>query len=281
MRRGANIVAVVLNWRDPKSTRDCVDSLLQDEAIRVIHVVDNESSGELREIASERVLVHEQAKNLGFSRGVNVGLRESLKDNADAVLVINNDAVLAQGAIVQLLQTLSADDSIGLVAPVVINPDGSPQSTGGRFRAHTASTTDRAGPSETNYLTWACVLIPRNTLARVGLLDEAFFMYWEDVDYGLRVTDEGLGLKVVDSATVVHAKSASHSRAGSAIDTYSAHGLVVLARKRRGVLLFVGMPLRIIARLFRRLAGRRFDGARAVIRGVRSGSREVIDAHEY
>jgi hypothetical protein len=238
------VVAVVLNWRDPDSTTLCIESLLREESISLIHVVDNESRGQLADIVGERVRLHEQQENLGFSRGVNIGLREALADD---------------------------DRRIGLVAPVILNPDGSVQSTGGRFRALDAATSDRVDGAAINYLTWACVLIPRSTLLQVGLLDEAFFMYWEDVDYGLRTLASGRTLRIAPRATVVHALSKSHAKAGPAIDRYSARGLVVLARKQSRASVWIGAAFRIALRLVKRALAR--DGARvqAVVRGVREG----------
>lgn len=267
------VVAVVLNWRDPDSTTLCIESLLREESISLIHVVDNESRGQLADIVGERVRLHEQQENLGFSRGVNIGLREALADDeVDAVLVINNDAVVTEGAIDELIAVLADDDRrIGLVAPVILNPDGSVQSTGGRFRALDAATSDRVDGAAINYLTWACVLIPRSTLLQVGLLDEAFFMYWEDVDYGLRTLASGRTLRIAPRATVVHALSKSHAKAGPAIDRYSARGLVVLARKQSRASVWIGAAFRIALRLVKRALAR--DGARvqAVVRGVREG----------
>lgn len=103
-------------------------------------------------------------------------------------------------------------------------------------------------------------------------------MYWEDVDYGFRVREAGLSLEVVEGATVHHERSKSHSRAGNAIDLYSAHGLVVLAKKRGGVVLVLGLPVRLTARLLRRLLNRDFDAVKAVLRGARSGWRGLSAA---
>lgn len=269
----SGVTAVVLNWRDPESTRRCVQSLLAEPAVSHVVVVDNETRHELRSLESTTTLL-EQADNLGFSRGLNIGLRVALDAGADAVLVINNDALVAPGA-VQLLADRLEDRSVGIIAPAIHNPDGSAQSSGGRFSALTASTSDLADGS-LDYLTFAAVLIPRSTLETVGLLDEAFFMYWEDVDYGLRVNDAGLDLVIVPQAVVIHERSKSHGQAGAAIDRYSARGLVVLARKRRGLVLFLGMPLRIAARLAKRISAGDAASLRAIMRGCRDGRRVVI-----
>jgi len=271
------VVGVVLNWKDADSTLKCVDSLRADPAVSRVVVVDNETDGELRAGLNDDVELIEQVENLGFSRGVNVGLRWALANGADAALVINNDAFVSLGAVGELIRSWLENDG-GVLAPLIRDPDGTIQSTGGQFRACIASTKDVATSARVDYLTWACVLLPRATLERVGLLDEEFFMYWEDVDYGFRVREAGLSLEVVEGATVHHERSKSHSRAGNAIDLYSAHGLVVLAKKRGGVVLALGLPVRLTARLLRRLLNRDFDAVKAVLRGARSGWRGLSAA---
>ena len=271
----ARIVAVVLNWRDAASTRRCVESLRNETGIDAIIVVDNESTGQLRDMQGKDVHLSEQTENLGFSRGINVGLRHGLHEGADAVLVINNDAEVRAGSVDALVKGWElASGRVGMLAPIVLNPDGTEQSTGGFFRAWDASTRD-LGARHINYLTWACVLVPRATLEVVGLLDEDFFMYWEDVDYGLRVGDAGLDLVVVRDAVVVHAKSASHGRAGNAIERYSARGLTLLCRKRGGVARFVGLPYRLGGRVLSRI-----PRGRAAVAAVMAGWRDATRARK-
>ncbi|RZI95829.1 MAG: glycosyltransferase family 2 protein [Microbacterium sp.] len=269
-----HVIAVVLNWRDAPSTAVCVASLLAEDGVASVVLVDNESTGELRALAGDRVTLIEQPDNLGFSRGVNVGLRHALSLGADAALVINNDATLEPHAFAAMVDAWQEHGGrAGLIAPIVRYADGTLQSSGGRVRGIDAATDDLVGAARANYLTWACVLVPRATLEEVGLLDERFFMYWEDVDYGLRVLDAGRELVVAEHATVIHEKSKSHARAGVAIEKYSARGLVILARTHRGTLLYSGLPVRTAARVLKRIIQGRPAHARAVVEGVIEGWR--------
>lgn len=267
-RRPMRLTAVVLNWKDPESTGQCVESLLRDQWIDSIVVVDNETEGKLRALRSDRVTVVEHSDNLGFSRGVNSGIRTALADGADWVLAINNDAILTSGAGAALVSAATSHEGAGILAPRVANPDGSDQSTGGQFNPVTAGTRDKNN-SRIDYFTWACVLVPSTTFERVGLLSEDYFMYWEDVDFGLRVRDAGLTLVAVNDAVVVHELSKSHRRAGVRIDRYSAHGLTLLCLSRGGAARAVGLPYRLSRRLLARLT--RPERFRAVLSGIRDG----------
>lgn len=269
-RQQATVIAVVLNWRDASATLQCLDSLLRERSLSSVVLVDNESSGDLRNAVSDRVHLVENSENLGFARGVNSGIREAMILGADAVFVINNDATVLEGAIEQLIGAWASAKEPVLLAPKVVNLDGTDQSTGGRFRAIDASTRD-LGNDALNYLTWACILLPVATIKMVGLLDEGFFMYWEDVDYGLRASKAGVRMRVVHSALVEHERSKSHSRAGAKIEGYSAAGLTLLCLKRGGVALFMGLPYRLIGRLVTRLGSP--QRVRSIARGIQTGFR--------
>jgi GT2 family glycosyltransferase len=117
----------------------------------------------------------------------------------------------------------------------------------------------------------------------VGFLDERFFMYWEDVEFGRRLRLRGIPIVEDRRAFVVHEISASHSKASYRIDAYSALGAVVYARiAGRGNLL--GVCLRIGARVLRRLASCEFRRALAVLEGtilgmrVRGSAADVVEA---
>jgi GT2 family glycosyltransferase len=231
----------------------------------------NRSCVNHRDLSGERVGLIEQQANLGFSRGVNIGMRAALKSDAEAVLVINNDAVVVPGCVDVLVRAWQARPSVGLFAPLVLNTDGSEQSTGGVFRPGRGSVVELS-ERPPNYLTWACVLVPRSTLETIGLLDERFFMYWEDVDFGLRLGDAGLAVEVVPQAAVLHARSVSHSRAGAKIDRYSMHGLTLLSLKRGGRAAWIGLPIRFAGRVVSRL------GSRAHVRAVLLGALDGVRA---
>lgn len=274
--------AVVLNWRDAEQTLLCIDSLLAEPLVDHIFVVDNETTGDLRAalvaVPVERMTLIESPENRGFSAGVNLGLRAALAGRFDSFLMINNDAVLHEGALARLRHALDADSTLALVGPKILNPDGTPQSTGSHVNRVTFATSSLAEPRQTDYLTWACVLLPRSTLASVGLLDERYFMYWEDVDYGFRVSESGARQRCVPEALVTHNVSSSHASAGTAIREYSALGLSVFARSR-GLGIKAGARVRLFLKVSKQIARGNPRLARALVAMWRLGKR--IEAPAY
>lgn len=227
--------AVVLNWRDAEQTIACLASLHAEPLIDHVFLVDNEADGTLRDAlvgADDRVTLIESRENRGFSAGVNLGIAAALKHSYSSLLMINNDAILHPQALARMRQALNADPRVGIVAPRIVNPDGSAQSTGSHLNRLTFAIDSLAAPERVDYLTWACVLLPRATLENVGLLDERYFMYWEDVDYGFRVAASGAKQLCVPDAVVSHNISSSHASAGSAVLRYSALGLSIFSRSQ-------------------------------------------------
>lgn len=272
----ATTTAVVLNWRDTERTERCLKSLLLEDDIHRVVLVDNESEGLLRGIAESsaapKVQLLELQENLGFSAGVNHGIRAAFDDPTQFLLIINNDAELVPGSLSELVRCASSHSNAGLLAPLILNPDGTRQSSGEFFNPWSFAVKPATNNLTPTFLTWACVLIPRRTLDVVGLLDETFFMYWEDTDYGLRCLAEGLDLVVVETARVVHEISSSHAKANRKIDLYSMLGVARLARKLGGRA-YLGLLVRFGARFLRRALRRDFKGAFAVACGLVLGLR--------
>jgi GT2 family glycosyltransferase len=279
------IDAVVLSWQDDARTLHCLRNLASDPDINKIWVVDNESAKSLRPLLESawrgRVELLEQTSNLGFSAGMNIGLRAARLDGADVILAHNNDACFRTGGVRELLDVLESDPTIGAVAPLITNQRGEVLSSGGRFRPWLMETRDDIGRVKPpDYLTWASILIPCKVLELVGELSEDFFMYWEDVDFGIRCMRAGLRFTVVTDVVVEHDVSSSHARAGHNILLFSVLGLMVLTRRVSGIA-WLGLVIRGLARTLRQLARRDIAGVHAIVQGLLIGARVGRDKGAY
>ncbi len=274
------LAAVTLNWHDNESTLQCLASLLSQDVPLRVYVVDNESDGTL-EVAVRRqfgsqVTVIEARENRGFSGGMNLGLKAAVTDGAWAILAINNDATASPDAVGLMAQDLS-EPRTGIVGPQLINLDGSLQSRGCTLRSWGAKAGEAGADERIDFFTWACVLLRTEMLEAVGLLDESFFMYWEDADFGLRLKKTGWRLVFNPRARVTHALSASHSRAGVKIGFYSTIGLQRMARIHGGYWK-LWVPYRIFGRLALALLRGDVAYAKAVLEGARFGKKDILTA---
>ncbi|GEL99481.1 hypothetical protein CTE05_30280 [Cellulomonas terrae] len=263
---------VVLNWRDTGRTIECVRSLLEVFPPSSVMVLDNEATGALREALrrfNPDIPVHEFRENRGFAGAMNTGIALLEALGFSRILVVNNDVVINAHAIAPLLEPDILAENVILAAPVLIE-EGARHSPASRLNPWTAAIRPLKQNEPADFLTWACVLVDAEKFHTVGGLNESYFMYWEDVEFGYRCARAGLAQRVVEAASVHHARSASHGNAGPRIDRYQALGLVVFGRSDWRVK-FVGAPIRITVRIAKRLAQRRWVNALEVIRGVAVG----------
>lgn len=156
------------------------------------------------------VRVIRNPNNEGFAAAVNRGIREA---GSDDIVLLNNDAAVRPGWIRGLREGLESRPDAGLAGCRVSPHHGAVAHCGVRLSAATLEGSDLAfshdlgqhtGTREVRAVTFCCVYIPRATIDRVGLLDERYFAYYEDVDYCLRVAKAGLKCVYVGGVQVTH-----------------------------------------------------------------------------
>lgn len=208
------ITAVVLNWNRPVDTVDCVRSLQNSGYPDLdIVVVDNASTdGSVARISSElpAVPLLRSSTNGGYSAGNNLGVRHALANGADYVLILNNDVIVTPGFLQPMVAEAEADPSIGIVTCDARFQSDHSRSypTGGHIRflrgaAVVLSKRERSQRSIVEFVSGCILLVRRAVFETVGLLDESFFMYFEDYEFSRRVTS---AYKIVytPEATVYH-----------------------------------------------------------------------------
>jgi GT2 family glycosyltransferase len=170
--------------------------------------------------------------NAGFAAGNNIGIREALKYQADYILLLNDDTVVAQDFLDTLLEAAETTPGAGILGSKIYYFD-EPQKVwfaGARFDYETCMlTTPGSGlldaglssePLESDYITGCALLIKRQVVERIGLLDERFFLYWEDVDWGLRAKKAGFRNFVMSRSHIWHKISVSMGGMDSPLRAY-------------------------------------------------------------
>ena len=220
-RADQKLTAVLLNHRTPTETRSAIDSLLaSDRPLDEIIVVDNDATStcpaELKPLAG-RFTYLQTGSNLGFSGGMNAGIRVGLEHGASSILVMNSDALVMPNTVRHLEDALSSHTEAGIAGPAVVqssNP-GRVASLGIRYASATGRMRHRAvGGRISTVQSPECdmvdgvagclMLIKRAVFDAVGLFDERFFYSFEDLDLCLRAQRAGYRTIVVRQATAVH-----------------------------------------------------------------------------
>jgi len=230
------IATVIVNYRTPGLVIDCLETLVPeiDPGSDLVVVVDNGSGdGSVNRIESEiaarrweRVRVIASHENRGYSAGNNLGIRSTA---ARAYFLLNSDTLVKAGAVLRLWKVLQSDARIGLVGPRQESRKGTPLTSCFRFHTPWSELIAGAGTGpirtllsrwdvplptskvrcEPEWTSFAGVLIRREVIDNVGLLDEGFFMYFEDVDYCRRARKAGWRIVHEPSARIVHFHGAS------------------------------------------------------------------------
>jgi len=216
---------IIVNWNAADLLRQCLQSLREsdDHLEKEIIVIDNAStdgSVEMvrREFPEVRLICNPE--NMGFAPANNQGIEIS---QGQYVLLLNSDARILPGALDALVGFLAAHPAVGAVGPALVNPDGSfqvschPILTPWRefwrllFLDHLVPLARypfrRWGyedPREVDVIKGACLLLRRQALKQVGLLDEGYFMYSEEMDLCYRLARAGWRIYWVPEARVVH-----------------------------------------------------------------------------
>jgi N-acetylglucosaminyl-diphospho-decaprenol L-rhamnosyltransferase len=215
----------------------CLEALLctvQRHTFEVL-VLDNDSQDGTAEHvrrAWPSVRVVQMGSNAGFAAANNVGVTLSAGRH---VLLLNGDAVVEDDAVDILVETLDQDPRVGVAAPQVLNPDRSDQGTARRFPTPAAALWGRRSPLtrafprvryaqrylsglahihdvepyDVDWVSGACMMMPRSVVEKVGGLDAGFFMHWEDADLCRRIKGAGHVVRVSPTARVVHSEGGS------------------------------------------------------------------------
>jgi GT2 family glycosyltransferase len=218
---------VIVHWNGGDRTLRCL-AALRKSSIRLdpVIVVDNGSTdGSVARIRSEYpdVKVIAAGDNRGYAGGNNLGIVDALRSGAQAVLLLNNDVEIAPDCVAALEAELR-DPRVGAAGPLVVLPASPPRpariwAAGGelthrenvsRLRGHGQVLNGRyAAAEDVDYLPGCAILVKREVLESVGALDESYFCYMEDVEYGRRIAGAGYSNRLVPAARAIHDASAS------------------------------------------------------------------------
>lgn len=212
------VYIVILHWRDTDATLACLRSLdqLDYPHFRVVLVDNGSGDATLDSLARPGSIdIIRNPANLGFTGGMNVGLRHAHRCDADYVWLLNSDATSCHDTLTKLVAAAEADSRIGLVSPVIRDPAVPERYEfcgflfGKSLRANQTSDPGQARIwQETRpgqfLLIGTALLIRRAVIDRIGELDEAFFAYLEDLDYSLRSLRAGFTNVVVPDAVIFH-----------------------------------------------------------------------------
>lgn len=230
------IVISIINYRTADLTVACVESVLADlgQIDAQVVIVDNLSRDGSAERINAWIAEHPQAPvrlvlsqtNSGFSGGHNQAIATVA---AEYYLVLNSDAILRPGFFAHLLAVADRTPKAGLIAPRIETEEGTTQVSRFRFHSpqselirgaatgpvtkilakHTVAIEPGPDEQDAQWASFACILLRADMVADIGLMDEGYFLYFEDCEYCLRARRNGWQIALADKAVIVHFRGGS------------------------------------------------------------------------
>jgi len=280
------VAIVILHFTNKNLTVQCLESIkklnTKDLILETIIVNNNpkENLEDLKKKFSDFVFL-EAGRNLGFAGGNNLGIKQALKDGADFVFIINNDTILDKNLLVRLIKVASLNDESGIFGPKIYFAPGyefhkekykpSDQGkviwyAGGLIDWQNVLASHRGvdevdkgqydEQKETDFVSGCAMFVKREVFEKIGLLDQRYFLYWEDVEFCQRAKKARFKVIYTPQAKLWHLNASSSVVGGPLQDYYITRNRMLFGMKYA--------PLRSKSALFREslrllLLGRRWQ----------------------
>jgi GT2 family glycosyltransferase len=265
---------VIVNWNTKNLLLQCLEAVFQmAEAVKTeVFVVDNGSADGSGTAVKERfpgVTLIENQINLGFAKANNQALSLS---KGDYLLLLNPDTRVEAGAIERLFSFMEGHSEAGAAGPQLLHPDGTKQNSIANFpslatellnkrflrwlfpKKFPGKERDYREPLEVDSVIGACMMVRRDAMEQVGLLDEDYFLFLEETDWCYRLKKAGWKIYHVPQAEVYHfqGKGVEMEKKRARIEYYRSRSLFF--KKNRGSLqrlvLLIGSMVRLVTELF-------------------------------
>ena len=222
MNADQKIAVIIINWKKYDFTSKCIDSVLNSshKNLRII-LIDNESQCDFSDEINknDKIYIIKNKNNEGFARSNNQGIKYSIKNGFDYVLLLNNDTKINNNLIELLLKQATTLNQ-KIVQPLILNYDGTKiwnaggtiNNIFGTFQTHKKGENFKNFKSNMNFTDWftgCCVLIKSEVFTDIGYFDERFFAYYEDVDFSIRLKSKGYSVAMMNDSYLKHIESAS------------------------------------------------------------------------
>jgi len=283
------IASIILTYNDCEKTKKSINSLIEsnlpNSVEHFIIVVDNGSSGRYVECLKnlekkyanfEIIKFIFNKENLGYGGGNNVGIFYALENiNADAVLLINNDAYLERNTLNDLINFLFSDPNIGMVGPTICYYGNKDKvwHGGGFFKIlkmgiinigknKSFEEVSKMQPMEVDFINPCVALIKKEVFKKIGFLDKDFFLYYDDTDFCYRAKKAGFKLIYIPFLKAYHDLEEVYvSRATPSRLYYIARSYFIFAKKHFNFILLIYAILLFIFlytpfRMFQMLKGK-------------------------
>jgi GT2 family glycosyltransferase len=256
----AKLSVIIVNWNTKQLLLDCIKSIFeqkQDFPLEVIVVDNGSSDGSVAAVAQRfpqtRLITNQD--NVGFAKANNQAIRIAY---GEYILLLNSDTLILGDALAQMVRFLDAHPEAGAVGCKLLNADGALQLSACNFPdlstlvfetlyldkifprsrlfgRYYLTYWDHNDIREVHYVSGACLMVRKRTIEQVGLLDEDYFMYAEEMDWCYRMKKLGWKVYYLPTAEVIHYGGQSSKAIPAETFQYHLRSLLLFFRKHYGL----------------------------------------------
>ena len=220
-----SLAIILVNWNSYDFSVNCINSLnkCNYKNFKIILVDNGSKDLSIDKLYSQFKGIHfiRNKSNLGFTGANNIGISKALKENFDYIMLLNNDTVVEKDFLKHLIDRFENDNKIGAIQPLILqmnNPDKIWNAGGNFFRLIALPIVIGKGKNlkainlnkqYTDWISGCCIMLKSKIINDIGLLDNSFFAYFEDVDWSLRIKKAGYFLGIEKRSIIYHYESGS------------------------------------------------------------------------
>ncbi len=272
-----DLSVIIVNYNVRYFLEQCLLSLAKaTHHLRIeTFVVDNDSSDDSMQMVREKfpeVKLIENKKNVGFSAANNQAIIQS---SGKYMLLLNPDTILSEDTLIACFDYMQSHEQAGAVCVKMIDGSGQylPESKRGKptltasmfkmtgiyklfpkspfFNAYYAGDIDENQEADIEVMTGAFMFLRKSAVDKVGLLDNAFFMYGEDIDYSYRILEAGYTNHYLPKTTIIHFKGESTKKSSINYTRIFYNAMIIFVKKHykgRGMLYILALQLAVVLR---------------------------------
>lgn len=252
------LTIIIVSYNTKDLLKKCLLSLIKERddiwKQTEIIVVDNNSQDESVLMVKKefpKVILIENKRNVGFSKANNQGIKIA---KGGYIFLLNSDTELKGRSLTNMVDFLRKNINVGILAPRLLNTDNSvqnsvfyPPTVTGAIRQYWLGKLNSFGqyspnthdPVEVDAIVGAAMLIPKNVIDKVGMLNEKYFMYFEDLDYCRRVRNAGYKIIYFPDFEIIH----HHGASSKTVAAKPSKWLVQSSRKYHGIIKYTILTL--------------------------------------
>lgn len=218
--KNPKVAIIICSYNQEKLLGECLTSLKKktDYKNYKVYLIDDSGFGKISDSISKNfkdIEIIINKANLGFSKSNNLGIKKALRDyNPEYILLLNDDCeIIEKDWLTKLVKAGEEDKKIGILGCKILYPDKTLQNLGGYLKGWNIlleSNEDTKDKFEVDHVMGACLMIKREVIDKIGLLDEIYSPYLlEDTDYCLRAKESGFKIMSLPYVKVIHKKGKS------------------------------------------------------------------------